>query len=77
MDENTQTPVDTNKKEKKVTFGKIMLASGVGTLIVMILIGMFKLMLLFGIIGSVPLTTPRALPNVCVKSSKSRWTRTV
>ncbi len=57
MEENTQTPVNTNKKEKKVTFGKIMLASGVGTLIVMILIGLFKLMLLFGIIGSVNSTS--------------------
>ena len=41
------------KKEKKnPTFGKIMLASGVGTLIVLTIIGLFKLLVLFGIIGS-------------------------
>lgn len=42
-----------NKKEKKnPTFGKIMLASGVGTLIVLMVIGLFKLLVLMGIIGS-------------------------
>jgi protease-4 len=35
------------------SFGKIMLASGVGTLIVLILVGIFKLMMFMGIIGSV------------------------
>lgn len=38
--------------KKHPTFGKIMLASGVGTLIVLVLIGFFKLLLFFGIIGS-------------------------
>ena len=44
-----------NKQDKKVrglSFGKIMLASAVGTLIVMILIGLFKLVVLLGIVGS-------------------------
>ncbi|MBR4716401.1 MAG: signal peptide peptidase SppA [Bacteroidales bacterium] len=43
-----------NKTERKVPgFGKIMLASGVGTLIVLVLIGLFKLLVFFGILGSI------------------------
>ena len=42
-----------NKNKKGTSFGKIMLASGVGTLIVLIIVGIFKLLLLFGIIGSI------------------------
>lgn len=38
--------------KKSPSFGKIMLASGVGTLIVLILIGFFKLLMFFGIVGS-------------------------
>ena len=44
---------ETKKEKKNPTFGKIMLASGVGTLIVLTIIGLFKLFILFGIIGSV------------------------
>lgn len=43
---------DNNKNKDGVSFGKIMLASGVGTLIVLILVGFFKLLVLLGIIGS-------------------------
>ena len=35
------------------SFGKIMLASAVGSLITLVLIGLFKLLMLFGIIGSI------------------------
>ena len=41
-----------SSEKKHPTFGKIMLASGIGTLIVLILVGIFKLLLFFGIIGS-------------------------
>ena len=41
-----------NKTKKSPSFGKIMLASGVGTLIVLIIVGIFKILLLFGIIGT-------------------------
>ncbi|MBP5190383.1 MAG: signal peptide peptidase SppA [Bacteroidales bacterium] len=43
---------DSEKTKKNPTFGKIMLASGVGTLIVLTLIGIFKLLVFFGIVGS-------------------------
>lgn len=41
-----------DKEKKSPSFGKIMLAAGIGTLIVMILIGIFKLLILIGIIGA-------------------------
>ena len=41
-----------DKKSRGVSFGNIMLASAVGTLIVMVLIGLFKLVVLIGIVGS-------------------------
>ncbi len=43
---------DKKTTKKNPSFGKIMLASGVGTLIVLVIVGLFKLMLFFGIIGS-------------------------
>ena len=42
-----------NPTSKSPSFGKIMLASGIGTLIVLILIGIFKLCLFLGLIGSI------------------------
>lgn len=44
--------MDGNTNKKSPSFGKIMLASGIGTLIVLIIIGLFKILMLFGIIGS-------------------------
>ena len=41
-----------DKEKKSPSFGKIMLAAGIGTLIVMILIGIFKLLILIGLIGA-------------------------
>ena len=43
---------ENNTTKNKPTFGKIMLASAVGTLIVMVCIGIFKLLMFFGIVGS-------------------------
>ena len=43
---------ENNTTKKGPSFGKIMLASGIGTLIVLTVIGLFKLFVLFGIIGS-------------------------
>lgn len=43
---------ENNTTKKGLSFGKIMLASGIGTLIVLTVIGLFKLFVLFGIIGS-------------------------
>ncbi|MBQ7062566.1 MAG: signal peptide peptidase SppA [Bacteroidales bacterium] len=41
-----------NKQKQHPTFGKIMLASGVGTLIVLLIVGIVKLLIFFGLIGS-------------------------
>ena len=43
---------DETTTKKSPSFGKIMLASGIGTLIVLVLIGFFKLLVFLGIIGS-------------------------
>ena len=43
---------ENNTTKKGPSFGKIMLASGIGTLIVLTVIGLFKLFVLLGIIGS-------------------------
>lgn len=41
-----------NNGKKSPTFGKIMLASGVGTLIVLLIIGLFKILIFVGIVGA-------------------------
>lgn len=48
-------------ESKNPTFSKIMLASGLGTLLVLIIIGIFKLLLFFGIIGAMASDTPSAI----------------
>ncbi len=50
-----------NTEKKGVSFGKIMVASGVGTLIVLVIVGLFKLLLFFGIIGSIGSTATTAV----------------
>lgn len=53
---NNSDPNQTRKLPKakeRPTFGKIMLASAVGSLITLVVIGLFKLLMLFGIIGAI------------------------
>ena len=50
-------------EKKHPSFGKIMLASGVGTLIVLIIVGIFKLLLFFGVIGSLSSSSTTAVTN--------------
>lgn len=47
-------------QKKHPTFGKIMLASSVGALIALAVVGLFKLLLFFGIIGS--MSSPKVAP---------------
>lgn len=65
--QNTDTQSQTtNKKKKKKSpsFGKIMLASGLGTLIVLIFVGLFKLLTVAGIVASMdPASSVQIKPN--------------
>ena len=51
--DNQKTKTKKGKKGKSPSFGKIMLASGLGTLIVLMLVGLFKLMVFFGLVASI------------------------
>ncbi|MCR4816256.1 MAG: signal peptide peptidase SppA [Bacteroidales bacterium] len=50
-------------EKKHPSFGKIMLASGVGTLIVLLIVGVFKLLLFFGVVGSLSTSSTAAVSN--------------
>jgi len=69
--QNTDTQNQTTikkKKKKGPSFGKIMLASGLGTLIVFIIVGIFKLLTLAGIVASFdPESSVQVKPNTILR----------